>query len=158
MKNALEQDLVTNSGREPGTELLCSSASPAPFSRQSPLVAAQAPAQHLYSSSCLCSCPGLRGQALLPCPPVTGAEATNSSTKGRRKLPALADTGHSSVRRALCAPTAIQQTRPEIPHFISTEQLQLGRAGPPPAAEEILWKLLPFLNTRNALQWTVNHS
>lgn len=80
MKNALEQDLVTNSGREPDSSLFLS----------------------FYSSSCLCSCPGLRGQALLPCSPVTGAEATNSctqshisSTKGRRRLPAVANAGHS---------------------------------------------------------------
>lgn len=58
-------------------------------------------AQSFCSSSYLCSCPGLQGQALLPFSPVTGAEATNSctqsqmsSTKGWRRLPALAN-GHS---------------------------------------------------------------
>lgn len=44
MKNALEQDLVTNSGREPDSSLFLS----------------------FYSSSCLCSCQGCEGRHCCP--------------------------------------------------------------------------------------------
>lgn len=162
-KITLEKDLVTNSGREPGSSLFLSlltsffkaepfggCSSPCGVKPLPKLLQLQLPL--LLPRHC---CPSLLSQELRPPSPEhkvppAAPRAGGGFGQGR----ALA-----GVRRALCAPTAIQQTQPEIAHLlISTGQLQLGRAGPPPAAEEILWKLLPFLNTRNALQWTVNHS
>lgn len=151
MKNALEQeDLVTNSGREPGGFLLLS-LTPHLFSRQS-LWWLLKPLPRLWCNLCpellqLQLPLLLRGQALLPFSPVTGAEATNScrqthisSTKGRRRLPALANAEYSYE---LEEPSVHLQTSSRhdlrfLTHFISTEQLQLGRAGPSPAAEKIL--------------------
>lgn len=139
MKNALEQHLVTKSGREPGGSLLLSL--PPPFSRQGPLGCSSpclgygaTSAQSCCSSSCLCwSCPGLWGQAVLPFSPVTGAKATNSCTQSHLQHQGQQEAASfgqcralPGSRWALCAPTDIHQTRPEIPHFLSALSNYVG--------------------------------
>lgn len=142
MKNALEQHLVTKSGREPGG--LSAPQPPPPFSRQGPLGCSTpclgygaTSAQSCCSSSCLCwSCPGLRGQALLPFSPVTGAKATNSCTQSHLQHQGQEEAASFGqcralpwARWALCAPTDIQQTQPEIPHFLYQHWATPARKG-----------------------------
>lgn len=150
MKNALEQHLVTKSGREPGGSLLLSlpllfqgralwaALAPAwamvqPLPRAAAAPAASAgPALGCEGRQCS---PSLLSQELRP---PTLAHSHICSTKGSRRLPALANAGHSQASDELSVhlQTSIRHDLRFLTYFISTEQLR--RAGPSPAAEEIL--------------------
>lgn len=151
MKNTLEQDLVTNSGRESGGSLFLSL--PHSFSRQSPLVAARAPAQavvqplprasaapatsapaqHCKGRHC---CPSLLSQELRPPTPAHKVRCPAPRAGGGCQLWPLGTP--MSCKSPLCMQPSRRQDLRFLTYFISTEQLQLGRAGPPPAAEKIL--------------------
>lgn len=138
MKITLEEDLVTNSGRQPGSSqflsLLHSFFKAEPFGGcSSPCGVKPLPRA---SAAPAVSAPA---QALLPFSPVTGAEATNSctqspisSTNGRRRH------SHELEEPSVHLQPSSRHNLRFLTYFITTEQLWLGRAGPPPAAEEIL--------------------
>lgn len=152
MKNALEEHLVTKSGREPGGSLLLSL--PLLFQGRA-LWAAQAPAWAMVQplpraaaapAASAGPAPGCKGRHCSPSllsqelRPPTLAHSHICSTKGRRRLPALANAGHSHEpdEPSVHLQTSSRHNLRFLTYFISTEQLQPGRAGPSPAAEEIL--------------------
>lgn len=128
MQITLEEDLVTNSGREPGSSLflslLPSFFKAEPFGGCSspcgvkPLLWYETSAQASAASTPLLlpkhCCPSLLSHELRPLTPahkVTSPAPRAGGGFGQCRA-------QSGVRRALCAPTAIQQTRPEIPHWL----------------------------------------
>lgn len=152
MKNTLEQDLVTNSGRESGGSLFLSL--PHSFSRQSPLVAARAPAQAVVqplpraSAAPATSAPAQQCKGRHCCPSLLSQELRPPTPAHKVRCPAPRAGGGCqlwplgtpmSCKSPLCMQPSRRQDLRFLTYFISTEQLQLGRAGPPPAAEKILW-------------------